>query len=63
VEAVYPGRKDFDTRGSNGKAVSTVANNHELNPKLILNWQKQMVENAQETFTIKRSDISDKVQE
>jgi transposase-like protein len=46
-----------------GKAVSTVANNHELNPNLILNWRKQMVEQAQETFTIKRSDISGKAQE
>jgi transposase-like protein len=46
-----------------GKAVSTVANNQELNPNLILNWRKQMVENARETFTIKRSDISGKAQE
>jgi transposase-like protein len=46
-----------------GKAVSTVANGHEMSPNLILNWRKQMVENARETFTIKRSDISDKAQE
>jgi transposase-like protein len=45
------------------KAVSTVANNHELSPNLILNRRKQMVENARETFTIKRTDISGRAQE
>jgi transposase-like protein len=34
-----------------GNAVSTVANNYEMSPNLLLNWRKQMVENAQETFT------------
>jgi transposase-like protein len=46
-----------------GEAVSTVANNHEMNPVLILNWRKQMIEQARETFTIKRSDISGKAHE
>jgi transposase-like protein len=46
-----------------GKAVSTVANNYAMSPNLILNWRKQMVENARETFTIKRSDISDRAHE
>jgi transposase-like protein len=46
-----------------GKAVSTAANNHELSPGLILNWRKQMVENAREIFMIKRSDISNKAQD
>jgi transposase-like protein len=44
-----------------GNGVSTVANNRELNPNLVLNWRKQRVETARETFTIKRSDISGKV--
>jgi len=46
-----------------GKAVSTVANDHELNPSLLLNWRKQMVEGARETFRIKRVDINDKAGE
>jgi transposase-like protein len=46
-----------------GKGVSAAANNHELSPNLILNWRKQMVENARETFAIKRTDISGSAQD
>jgi transposase len=46
-----------------GKAVSAVANSHELSPNVLLNWRKQMDEGARETFTIKRSDTGGKAQE
>jgi transposase-like protein len=46
-----------------GKAVSTVANEHELNPNLILSWRKQMVEGAMSIFQITRKDISEKANE
>jgi transposase-like protein len=46
-----------------GKAVSGVANEHELNPNLILSWRKQMIEGAGSIFQIRRTDISGKAQE
>jgi transposase-like protein len=46
-----------------GKAVSAVANEHELNPNLILSWRKRLIEGARSIFEIKRSDISGKARE
>ena len=46
-----------------GKTVSTVANEHELKPNLILSWRKQMVEGAMSIFQITRTDISEKAHE
>jgi transposase-like protein len=45
-----------------GKAVSVVANEHELNPNLILSWRKHLIEEARSIFEIKRTDISGKAQ-
>jgi transposase-like protein len=46
-----------------GKAVSTAANEYELNPDLILSWRKHLVKEARIIFAIKRTDISAKAQE
>ena len=46
-----------------GKAVSAAANEHELNPNLILSWRKHLLEEARSIFQIRRTDISGKAQE
>ena len=46
-----------------GKSVSNVAEEHGIHPNLILNWRKQLFENAIQTFEIKRTDISEKTME
>jgi transposase-like protein len=46
-----------------GKAVSAVASEHQINPNLIFHWRKQMVEGAYGSFEIKRGEISDKAKE
>ena len=46
-----------------GKSVSSVAEGHGVHPNLILNWRKQLFENALQVFEIKRSDITEKAQE
>src|SRR5215469_488171 len=46
-----------------GKSVSSVAEGHGVHPNLILNWRKQLFENAVQTFEIKRTDITEKAQE
>jgi len=46
-----------------GKSVSGVAERHGVHPNLILNWRKQLFENALQVFEIKRSDITEKAQE
>jgi transposase-like protein len=46
-----------------GKAVSAAANEHELNPNLILSWRKRLIEEARSIFEIKRMDISGKARE
>ena len=46
-----------------GKSVSSVAEGHGIHPNLILNWRKQLFENAVQTFEIKRADITEKAQE
>jgi len=46
-----------------GKSISSTAEGHGVHPNLILNWRKQLFENAVQTFEIKRTDISEKAQE
>jgi len=46
-----------------GKSVSNAAEGHGLHPNLILNWRKQLFENAVQTFEIKRTDITEKAME
>jgi transposase-like protein len=46
-----------------GKAVSAVAEEHSLHPNNILNWKKQLFENAAQVFTRKRPDISAKAEQ
>ena len=46
-----------------GKAVSTVAEGYGVHPNQILNWRKQLFENALQTFEIKRPEISEKAAE
>jgi len=46
-----------------GKQVSQVAEQYGLHPNNIFNWRKQLFEGGVQTFQIKRSDISGKVEE
>jgi len=46
-----------------GKTISGTAEKHGVHPNLIMNWRKQMFENALQLFEIKRSDISERAQE
>ena len=46
-----------------GKSVSNAAEGHGIHPNLILNWRKQLFENAVQTFEIKRTDITEKAME
>jgi len=46
-----------------GKSISSVAERHGVHPNLILNWRKQLFENAVQTFEIKRTDITEKALE
>jgi len=46
-----------------GKSVSNTAERHGIHPNLILNWRKQLFENAVQTFEIKRTDITEKAME
>ena len=46
-----------------GKSVSSAAEGHGVHPNQILNWRKQLFENAYQTFEIKRADISEKAAE
>jgi len=46
-----------------GKSVSNAAEGHGIHPNLILNWRKQLFENAVQTFEIKRTDITEKTME
>jgi len=46
-----------------GKSISSVAEGHGIHPNLVLNWRKQLFENAVQTFEIKRTDITDKALE
>jgi transposase-like protein len=43
-----------------GKTVSQAAEEHGTHPNLILNWRKQMFEQAMKTFEIRRPEISGK---
>jgi len=45
-----------------GKSISGTAENHGVHPNLILNWRKQLFENAKQTFDIKRTDLTVKAQ-
>ena len=46
-----------------GKSLSSVAEENGVHPNLILNWRKQLFENAIQTFDIKRPEITEKAQE
>ena len=46
-----------------GKQISQVAEQYGLHPNNIFNWRKQLFEGGVQTFQIKRSDISGKVEE
>jgi transposase-like protein len=46
-----------------GKSISSVAEVHRVHPNLIMNWRKQLFENALQTFEIKRPEISEKAVE
>jgi len=43
-----------------GKTISDVAQKYEIHPNCIFNWRKQLLEEGQQTFQIKRPDISKK---
>jgi len=46
-----------------GKSISSTAENYGVHPNMIMNWRKQLFENASQTFEIKRTDITMKAQE
>jgi len=46
-----------------GKSISSVAEGYGVHPNLILNWRKQLFENAIQTFEIKRPEITEKAHE
>ena len=46
-----------------GKSISGTAENHGVHPNLIMNWRKQLFENALQAFDIKRTDITEKANE
>ena len=43
-----------------GKTISDVAQKYEIHPNCIFKWRKQLLEEGQQTFRIKRPDISKK---
>jgi len=46
-----------------GKSISGTAESYGVHPNLIMNWRKQLFENALQTFEIKRTDITEKAHE
>lgn len=46
-----------------GKTISSTAEKYKVHPNLIMNWRKQLFENALQTFEIKRTDITEKALE
>jgi transposase len=46
-----------------GKALSGTAEKYGIHPNLILNWRKQLFENAIGTFEIRRPEITERAQE
>lgn len=46
-----------------GKSISSVAEGHGVHPNLILNWRKQLFENAPQSFEIKRPEITERAQD
>jgi transposase len=46
-----------------GKSISGTAERHGIHPNLILNWRKQLFENAIGTFEIRRHEITERAEE
>ena len=46
-----------------GESISSTAERYGVHPNMIMNWRKQLFENASQTFEIKRADITKRAQE